>query len=29
VPLEWEIKRIGIKAGRPQVGMTAAVLAGK
>ncbi len=22
VPLEWEVKRIGIKAGRPQVGVT-------
>lgn len=29
VPLEWEIKRIGIKAGRPQVGVTAAALTSK
>lgn len=27
VPLEWEVKRIGIKAGRPQVGVTADMLA--
>lgn len=26
VPLEWEVKRIGIKAGRPQIGVTTEML---
>lgn len=29
VPLEWEVKRIGIKAGRPQVGISAEMLKAK